>query len=173
MTESFLKAVTCDWHCGGNVLGLLLETRTGNDGPIPITQAALINGTSYIQCEFEVMVILLDHGGPDLENLITEDVIIAAAGNSLWGPEILALLLDREYTIPFSIDVFSAAEHNIWCGEGILALLLRHQAFDAEDADANSSDDGNFCEDPDAEEPVNLYDIDTDDDLCFRVWFGL
>ncbi|KAL4812116.1 hypothetical protein BDW67DRAFT_193992 [Aspergillus spinulosporus] len=141
MSESFLEAVTANWHCAGSVLRLLLETRTGNDGPIPITQAALINGASNIQCGFEVMAILLDHGGPDLESLITEDVIIAAAGNSLWGLEILALLLDREYTIPFSMRVFTAAEHNIWCGEEILALLLRHHDFNAEDADADSSDD--------------------------------
>ncbi|KAL4756736.1 uncharacterized protein BDW70DRAFT_164201 [Aspergillus foveolatus] len=173
MAGSFLEAVTGNWNCGGNVLRLLLETRTGNDSPIPITQAALINAASNIQCGFEVIVVLLDHGGPDLEELITEDVIIAAAGNSLWGLEIIALLLDREYTIPFSMDVISAAEHNIWCSEEILALLLRHQAFDAEDADADSSDDGDFREDTDAEEPVNLYDLDPDDDLSFRVWFGL
>ncbi|KAL4742385.1 hypothetical protein BDV11DRAFT_211409 [Aspergillus similis] len=169
MTESFLEAVSGNWHCGGSVLRLLLDTRTKDDGPIPITQAALVNGASNIQCGFEVMVILLDHGGPNLENLITEDVIIAAASNSLWGLEILALLLDREYAIAFSMDVFTAAEHNIWCGEDVLALLLRHQALNAEDVDADSSGDGDFYETPDAEESEGHFDADSDaDEDSFR-----
>ncbi|KAL4971359.1 hypothetical protein BDW66DRAFT_165385 [Aspergillus desertorum] len=156
MTESFLEAVSGNWNCGGSVLHLLLDNRKENDGPIPVTQTALINGASNIQCGFEVMVILLDHGGPDLENMITEDVIMAAAGNSLWGLEILTLLLDRGFDIPFSMDVFTAAEHNIWCGEEIIALLLRY------DADADSSDDGG--EHTDAEESEDHSDADSDDE---------
>ncbi|KAL4744652.1 hypothetical protein BDW72DRAFT_212314 [Aspergillus terricola var. indicus] len=165
MTESFLEAVSGNWNCGGSVLHLLLDTRTEHDDPIPVTQTALINGASNIQCGFEVMEILLDHGGPDLENLITEDVLIAAAGNSLWALEILALLLYQEFTIPFSMDVFAAAEHNIWCGEEILALLLKHQALSAEYTDADSSDDEDFCDYTDTEESENHYNVDSDADL--------
>jgi hypothetical protein len=70
---------------------------------------------------------LLDHGGPELEALITEQVLIAAAGNQLWGLDVLALLLDRGYDLDFSTEVFATAQGNMYCGKEIIAFMLRYQ----------------------------------------------
>ncbi|KAL2817700.1 hypothetical protein BDW59DRAFT_165856 [Aspergillus cavernicola] len=144
ITESLLDTVSGNRQCGARALHLLLDTRAENDSPIPITQSVLTSAARNIQCGYEIMTILLDHGGPELDS-ITEDVIIAAARNSLWGLEILGLLLDRGYAVDFSVDVFAAAEQNIWSGEEIVAFLLKDLVTDG-GRDAESSEHVDFCD---------------------------
>ncbi|RDW74654.1 uncharacterized protein DSM5745_07316 [Aspergillus mulundensis] len=166
ITEALLDAIAGSWHCGARALRLLLEIGVEDD-IFPVTNGTLIKAACNTHCGYEVTALLLDHGGEDVEAMITEDVLIAAVGNSLWGLEILALLLDRGNIDTFSMNVLTAAERNVWCGEEMMAMLLRHQV--GEDGEVRL--DGEFCEGADVsddssegtEVPVSAYSSDVYD----------
>lgn len=128
--EHLLEALSWNRTCGAKALRLLLNDQTRKKEPIPVTKQALINAAGNSGCGFEVMLLLLNHGIRLFENKMAEEVLISAAGNSLWGLEILALLVDRGYILWHSEKVISAAEENIWAGEGILAFLVRYMRPD-------------------------------------------
>ncbi|KAL4901866.1 hypothetical protein BDW74DRAFT_181307 [Aspergillus multicolor] len=166
ITEALLEAIAGSWHCGARALRLLLEIGVEDD-TFPVTRCTLIKAACNTQCGYEVMTILLDHGGENVETMITEDVLIAAVGNSLWGLEILALLFDRSSSDSCSMNVLAAAERNVWCGEEMLAMLLRHQV----DEDGEVRLDREFGEGADVsddssegtEVPVSTYSSDVYD----------
>ncbi|KAL4949538.1 hypothetical protein BDW69DRAFT_188227 [Aspergillus filifer] len=141
ITEALVEALSRNRDCGARALLLLLDTQVEDKSALPVTQAALVNAAGNIGCGYEIMSLLLDHGGKSLKGLMTEDVTIAAAGNFLWGLEILAFLHDHEYPIAFSMRVLAAAERNIWSGEEIVAFLLRHHDTETDDVVRDSIED--------------------------------
>ncbi|CEL05721.1 hypothetical protein ASPCAL06837 [Aspergillus calidoustus] len=127
VTGTLLEAVIRNNHCDARDVQFLLDTSAETDSALAITGAALISAAGSIRSGYETMSKLLDHGGPELEALLSEQVLIAAAGNQLWGLDILALLLDRGYDLDFSTEVFAAAQGNMYCGKEIIAFMLRYQ----------------------------------------------
>jgi hypothetical protein len=95
------------------------------------------------------MTLLLDHCELKMEERFKEDILIAAAGNPLWGLEILAFLRDRGYSVKFSKNVFAAAERNIWCGKEVVAFLLRHPDSSYEVTESSGDEDSEFSHDVD------------------------
>jgi hypothetical protein len=94
---------------------------------LPATDAPLIAAGGNIRCGYEMMSTLLNYAHPESSGLVTENVLVAAAGNPLWGVEILALLIDQDYDLHFSAEVLIAAQGNIYCGREIIAFMLRYQ----------------------------------------------
>ncbi|KAL2822762.1 hypothetical protein BDW59DRAFT_163575 [Aspergillus cavernicola] len=164
MTEGLLEAIAGNRSCGARAFRLLFDTQVEDKSRLPFTQKALINAAANVQCGYEVMTLLLDHGGfEDLVTLITENVIIAAAGNLLWGLDILALLLDHDYVVDWSMNVFAAAEKNIWSGEEIIAFLLRYQGIQNKDEDADLSEDYDQAFNRDGDVDLSEYENWSDD----------
>ena len=75
------------------------------------------------QLSKEVMTLLLDRRGGNVP--ITEEVVMAVAGNRGNGKEIITLLLDRRGgDVLITKEIVKAAARDTWRGEGIITLLL-------------------------------------------------
>lgn len=83
----------------------------------------------------KVMGLLLDRRGDEVK--VTEDVVKAAAGNTLGGGEMIRLLLGRrDAEVKITEDVVKVAVGNTGSGEEILGLLL-----DRKDAEVKVTED--------------------------------
>jgi ankyrin repeat protein len=76
-----------------------------------------------VQRRYMLVGLLLDHLGEDVK--VTEDVVQAAAGNGLYGEQVLRLLLaQRGEQVKITEDVVKAAARNDKSGERVMSFLL-------------------------------------------------
>jgi hypothetical protein len=118
VTEEIVHAAMKNSLNGNDMMTIILENR---DRRAPITKKAI----NLIATAFDNAILQQSLDGGDIDILTSQELFLAAAGNTGHGKEVVRFLLE-EYTEDISVteEVVVAAAHNWRSGQDILALLL-------------------------------------------------
>ncbi|KAH7256270.1 hypothetical protein BKA59DRAFT_507187 [Fusarium tricinctum] len=118
VTEEVVHAAMENRRGGNDMMTVILGNR---DRRAPITKKAI----NSIATAFDTAILQQSLDGGDIDILNSQELFLAAAGNTGHGKEVVRFLLE-EYTEDISVteEVVVAAAHNWSSGQDILALLL-------------------------------------------------
>jgi hypothetical protein len=123
-TEKIMKAAVSNENLGEAMLKLFLSHSSGT---VPVTEDVVATAVMNNGCGKELFDLLLDQGF--IEGVpITQNIIMAAAGNTTNGSNMIARILEqngKEYLRPFvTAELLIAAMSNSYEGLELVKLLL-------------------------------------------------